>query len=167
MMEEGISTISFYKGEFKPAVEALRAQFALVVASNPWLAGRLVKAKDGICLYTRHPASPSAAEIDALFAATSSGVPAAFKLAPSSGYLKICTDMYASQKVIVGSGSAILAIVCCSEPAVGIQEEDERLCALAAWCIWLLGIFAWCSMHMTASLRQWGGALAAAVCRLL
>ena len=28
MMEEGITTISFYEGEFKPAVEALKGQFA-------------------------------------------------------------------------------------------------------------------------------------------
>jgi hypothetical protein len=65
MMEEGIASITFYKGEFQPAVEALRAQFALVVASNPWMAGRLVKGKEGTCL--RHLPSPSRTDIDALF----------------------------------------------------------------------------------------------------
>ena len=66
MMETGISTITFYKGDFKPAAAAVRAQLARVVASNAWLSGRLVKTKEGVRL--RHPASPSAADIDALFA---------------------------------------------------------------------------------------------------
>ncbi|KAJ1486488.1 hypothetical protein T484DRAFT_1943385 [Baffinella frigidus] len=106
MMEEGIATISFYKGEFKPAAEALRAQFALVVASNAWLAGHLVKTKAGVHL--RHPVSPSATEIDSLFTATSAEDTAAFKLTPTSPYTKICTDMYKSKVVIVGSGNSIL-----------------------------------------------------------
>lgn len=104
MMEEGIASITFYKGEFQPAVEALRAQFALAVASNPWMAGRLVKGKAGTCL--RHPPTPSPTDIDALFTATAAGDEAAFKLSPFSPYIKTCTDMYASKKVIVGSGRA-------------------------------------------------------------
>jgi len=123
MMEEGIATISFYKGDFKRSAEALRAQFALVVASNPWLAGRLVKAKGGVHL--RHPASPSASEIDALFTATSADDSAALKLSPSLGYTKICTDMYKSKTMMVGSGYSLLgknlplAILVLSESAPG------------------------------------------------
>ena len=108
MMESGITTISFYKGGFPAAAQALRAQFDLVVTSNPWLAGRLIKTKtkSGVCL--RHPAKPGAAEIDPLFAATSAEDAAAFKLAPAAPYIKICADMYASKaKVVVGSGSSI------------------------------------------------------------
>ncbi|KAJ1469565.1 hypothetical protein T484DRAFT_1982044, partial [Baffinella frigidus] len=105
MMDEGITTISFYKGELKPAAEALRAQFALVAASNAWLAGRLVKTKAGVRL--RHPASPSATDINSLFTATSAEDAAAFKLTPTSPYTKICTNMYKS-KMIVGSGKSIL-----------------------------------------------------------
>ena len=123
MMEEGITTISFYKGDFQATTEALRAQFAQVVASNPWLAGRLVKAKGGASL--RHPSSPSAAEIDALFTVTAAADTAAFKLAPTAPYTKICTDMYASKKVIVGSGFSLIgkdkpvAILTLAESAPG------------------------------------------------
>lgn len=107
MMEEGIATISFFKGDFAPAKEALRSQLALVVASNPWLCGRLVKTKAGVRL--RHPAEPSATEIDSLFTATSADeASSAFKLTPSSPYAKICTDMYSSKKVIVGNGYALV-----------------------------------------------------------
>jgi len=106
MMETGISTISFYTGDFKAAVAALRAQFELVVASNPWLAGRLVRAKAGVRLRVP-PSPPGKADIDPLFTATSAEDTAAFKLAPSAPYIKICSDMYQSKKVIVGSGSSI------------------------------------------------------------
>lgn len=106
MRETGITTVSFYKGDFKAAVEAVRAQLALVVASNAWLAGRLVKTKAGVRL--RHPASPSATHIDALFTATSADDAAAFKLSPTAAYVKICADMYASNKVIVQSGGGLV-----------------------------------------------------------
>ena len=66
MMEEGIATISFYKGDAKQATTALRRQLELVVAANPWLTGVLVKAKSG-GVALRHSSSPAAAEIDAVF----------------------------------------------------------------------------------------------------
>ena len=105
--EEGIATITFYKGvvDFKATSEALRAQLALVVEANPWLAGRLVKSPAKTwCL--RHPIKPSPVDIDLLFVATAGEDKAAFKLKPSTSYMKICTDMYASKKVIVGNGGA-------------------------------------------------------------
>lgn len=123
MWEEGISTITFYKGNFKQAVESLRDQFSRVVISNPWLAGRLVKTKSGVRL--SHPKKPSASEIDFLFTATSSAEDDAFKLTPTSSYTKICTEMYKSKKVIVGNGKSILgknravAILTLSEYAPG------------------------------------------------
>jgi hypothetical protein len=107
MMEEGITTITFYKGPFRPASEALRAQFVRVVTANPWLAGRLVKTKAGTRL--RHPnRDASSAEIDSLFTVTSIEDAGAFKLDPTSPYTKICTDMYKSKKVVVQSGYATL-----------------------------------------------------------
>jgi hypothetical protein len=118
-MAEGIATISFYKGaksNFKAECESLRAQFHLVVAANPWLAGRLVKAPKK-CVRLRHSVSPSVREIDSLFITTKDSTvggekdttTAAFKISPSSSYTKICTEMYkAKKKLIVGSGSAIL-----------------------------------------------------------
>ncbi|KAK3274236.1 hypothetical protein CYMTET_17568 [Cymbomonas tetramitiformis] len=107
MMEEGIATISFYnKGDFAPAVEALSDQFSLVIASNPWLAGNLIKAKGGAFL--RHPTSPFATQINALFTATSVKDPAAFKQSPTTPYTTICADMCNSKTVIVGSRYVIL-----------------------------------------------------------
>eukprot|EP00518_Triparma_eleuthera_P005951 CAMPEP_0182482392 /NCGR_PEP_ID=MMETSP1319-20130603/39194_1 /TAXON_ID=172717 /ORGANISM="Bolidomonas pacifica, Strain RCC208" /LENGTH=56 /DNA_ID=CAMNT_0024684105 /DNA_START=46 /DNA_END=212 /DNA_ORIENTATION=+ len=35
MWEEGIATISFYKGDFQKACDTLRAQLTTVVAANP------------------------------------------------------------------------------------------------------------------------------------
>jgi hypothetical protein len=107
MMEEGITTISFYNGNFHDASTALRAQFALVVAKNRWLAGRLVKAKSGVVL--RQPANPSAQEIDAIFTATSADATGTgFKLIPTSPYTQICTEIYTSKKVTVESGSSLV-----------------------------------------------------------
>ncbi len=103
MMEEGITTISFYEGEFKPAVEALKGQFAKVVAANPWLAGRLAYNKDG-AMVLQHPMTPSGSEVESLFNATAAEEVGAFKLSPSSPYQKICRDMYASKKVVVPNG---------------------------------------------------------------
>ena len=123
MMEMGITTISFYKGDFTAAVEAVRAQFALVVASNVWLAGRLVKTKGGIRL--RHPTSPSATDINALITSTSAADEGAFKLSPTAAYCTTCTDMYASKKVIVKNGGGLvgknepLIILTLSESAAG------------------------------------------------
>eukprot|EP00961_Rhodomonas_salina_P185281 2501761-Rhodomonas_salina.1 len=109
MMEEGITTLTFYKGDFAAASAALRAQFVLVVAANPWLAGRLVKTKGGVRL--RHPVDlgGDSGEIDALFtAASADDNSSAFRFAPASPYAKICIDMYASKQVIVGSGSSLV-----------------------------------------------------------
>jgi hypothetical protein len=67
----------------------------------------LVKAKAGVRL--RHPATPSENDIDLLFTASSHADDnSTFKLTPTTPYLSICTAMYATKKVIVGSGYAIL-----------------------------------------------------------
>ena len=108
MMQEGIATLTFYKGDFAAAAAALRAQLARVVAANPWLAGRLVKTKAGVRL--RHPVVPTAADVDILFHSSASGdASSAFTLTPAAPYGQICTEMYKAKTVIVGSGSAILA----------------------------------------------------------
>lgn len=107
MQEEGIATLTFYRGDFAAAATALRAQLALVVASNPWLAGRLVKTKEGVRL--SHPATPvDSAEVDALFTASAADSPAALKISPTTPYLTTCAAMYKSKTVIVGSGYALL-----------------------------------------------------------
>ncbi|GMH60257.1 hypothetical protein TL16_g03011 [Triparma laevis f. inornata] len=106
MMEAGITTITFYSSSggstFEAANAAIRAQLDKVVGANPWLAGRLVKGKTGTAL--SYPKSPTAAQTDQLFQVI--GSDDALKLSPSSSYSKICTDMYASNKVVVGSGFA-------------------------------------------------------------
>lgn len=106
MWEEGIATITFYKGDFTRQCEALRSQFDKVVAFNPWLAGRLVKTKEGSRL--RHPSAPSASDIDALFKTASADDAAALKLKHTSPYTETCKQMYKSKKVIVGNGGATL-----------------------------------------------------------
>ena len=113
MYETGITTISFFKGDFKPAADALRTQFASVVDANPWLAGRLVEVRGGTCggsggTGLRHPAAPSAADVDAMFTATAAADAAAFKLTPSEPYPEICRKMYRSNKVIVADGSTLV-----------------------------------------------------------
>ena len=55
MMEEGIASITFFKGSYQPASEALLAQLSAVVALNPWLAGRLVKANGKLSSDTQFP----------------------------------------------------------------------------------------------------------------
>ena len=106
LYEEGIATISFYKGPFKPTVEAIRAQLALVVASNPWVAGRLVTTGAGMRL--KHPSSPSAADVDALFTATSAEDSSGFKIKANASYVDMCTEMYNSGKVIIGGGNTLV-----------------------------------------------------------
>ena len=111
MWETGITTITFYTGDFSAAASALRAQFDLVVASNPWLVGRLAKGKAGIRLL--HPAEPGAAHIEPLFRATSAAETDAFKLSADAPYTTLCKEMYAyknksdaKDRVVVGSGKA-------------------------------------------------------------
>ena len=101
MMEDGISTLTFYKGDYGAASTALRQQFGLVVAANPWLSGHLVRADKGVAL--RHPASPSEAEVDALFD-TNTG----FQPSPTAPYLETCTAMFKDKEAVVASGNALL-----------------------------------------------------------
>ena len=106
MYEEGIATISFYKGDFQKASDALRAQLAAVVAANPWLVGRLVKSKAGVVM--RHPVKPSDQHVGSIFVSTSAKAEGAFKLKPSAPYVEICSEMFKSKKVIVGNGGSLL-----------------------------------------------------------
>ncbi|UII31928.1 hypothetical protein LVD17_26935 [Fulvivirga ulvae] len=43
--ENGITTITFYKGDKGPATDFVRARLKEIVKVNPWLAGRLIKNK--------------------------------------------------------------------------------------------------------------------------
>ena len=107
MMEEGITTVTFYTGNFKSSSEAVRAQFAQVVAANPWLAGRLVKEKGGVLV--RLPVNTDEGVIESLFTATAADdASAGFKHTPRTAYVDICTEMYKSKVVVVGSGYSLL-----------------------------------------------------------
>eukprot|EP00586_Coscinodiscus_wailesii_P020264 CAMPEP_0172498320 /NCGR_PEP_ID=MMETSP1066-20121228/112157_1 /TAXON_ID=671091 /ORGANISM="Coscinodiscus wailesii, Strain CCMP2513" /LENGTH=425 /DNA_ID=CAMNT_0013271551 /DNA_START=86 /DNA_END=1363 /DNA_ORIENTATION=+ len=109
MMEEGITSITFFKGNFQPASDALLAQFLRVVSSNPWLAGRLVKTKQGIRL--RHPINPVASgDYDSLVSVVPpSSSPDTPTLTPNTPYVDMCNAMYKSKKqIIVPSGNASL-----------------------------------------------------------
>ena len=111
MQELGVTTTTFFKGDFAGAASALRDRLALVVAANPWLAGRIVKGEKAGSLVLRHSTSPSSAEIDDLFQATAStdADPKAFKFSPSMPYLKMCTGMYkAKPPVAIGTGYSLV-----------------------------------------------------------
>lgn len=101
MMEEGIATISFFQGDFNKASDALRSQFALVISSNPWLAGKLEKTKEGKIQLR----SGSVDDISNLFIATDD---VGFEISPRIPYVTMCTNMYKSGSLVVGNGYAIL-----------------------------------------------------------
>ena len=105
MMEDGITTLSFYKGDFNAATKALRAQFGAVVAANPWLAGNLVKeaGASGHGIRLRHPESPQGVDVDRQFL----DMPA-FKPSPTTPYLETCTELFKTREAVVASGSALL-----------------------------------------------------------
>jgi len=129
MLEKGIATITFYKGDFKEAAKAIRAQFALVIAANPWLCGRLVTASDGgVCL--RYPVKPSDADLESLFTAssvedTATTTTTTFKLSPNLPFSQITSELYACKNTIVQRGGDSLdkditvALLTLSESAVG------------------------------------------------
>ena len=104
MMEEGIASITFFKGSYQSASAALLAQLSAVVAFNPWLAGRLVKAKGKVVL--QHPASPTPAQISALYKAT--GADDTLKLSHSSTYTSTCAALYKAGNVMVGTGYSLV-----------------------------------------------------------
>jgi len=111
MMESGISTITFYKGDFAKASAALRVQFGLVVQANPWLTGKLVTDKRAGGTFLRHPTSCNDDHINEIFSSISinDAVSTDFTLpTQEQGYDAICTEMYKANKVIVESGYAII-----------------------------------------------------------
>merc|ERR1719321_1391111 len=65
MEGEGITTVTFAKGDIQALAGWLKTKLKAVVEKNPWLAGRMVKKEKE--LYIRHPKEPSDADIDALF----------------------------------------------------------------------------------------------------
>lgn len=69
MWEEGITSVTFFRGECNAVKDAVRTQFADVVRANPWLAGRLVKTQNGTQLrYTSDVVnSDNSQHVDSLF----------------------------------------------------------------------------------------------------
>lgn len=65
MEAEGITTVTFAKGDIQALAASLKTKLKAVVEKNPWLAGRMVKIEKE--LYIRHPKEPSDVDIDALF----------------------------------------------------------------------------------------------------
>ncbi|MBL6449562.1 hypothetical protein JMN32_24835 [Fulvivirga sp. 29W222] len=53
--ENGITTITFYKGDRGPATDFIRARLREIVKVNPWLAGRLIKNKKHKNLQLAYP----------------------------------------------------------------------------------------------------------------
>ena len=112
LYEFGVATVTFYKGDFAAASTALRAQFSSVVTANPWLAGRLVNAKESGGVTLRHPAVVAAdsSYIDELFTSANASEAAAkgFVLAPTKPYAEMMTELYAGKKFIVDSGTSLV-----------------------------------------------------------
>jgi len=96
--EEGITTVTFFKGDFTAAASALKVQFAAVVAANPWLAGRLVKTKEGVVL--RHPTVPTDSDIGAIFTSDQSSKP----VSTEEKYVDTCAKLFKEKKFVVGMG---------------------------------------------------------------
>ena len=106
MMESGISTLSFYKGDstgFQKATTSLREQFVKVVGANPWLAGRLVTNKDKGCVNLSYPAEPSNDDIDTLFSISDEK-----KYTSSMPYVDTCNALYKEDKFMVADGYSLL-----------------------------------------------------------
>jgi len=110
MQEEGIATITFYKGDVISAGVQLRKQLELVGNSNPWVFGRLRKVGGGTKL--QYGGSPTPSEIDQVFKIIRKDDTNTLKTKPSpeEPYIKICNDMYASKSVIVSNGYALLGV---------------------------------------------------------
>ena len=100
LYEYGVATVTFYEGDFQTARDAIRAQFGAVCAANPWLVGRLVKAKESGGVTLRHPTEVTAdsAFVDALFTAASAdetaglGIPS---LSMTKPYTEMMSELYA------------------------------------------------------------------------
>ena len=113
LYEFGVASVTFYKGDFAAASSTLRAQFGAICAANPWLSGRLVKAKGSGGVTLRHPAAvtPDSAHVDALFSSIPStdlaaeGIPS---LAPNKPYAKMMTELYQTKKLIVENGLSLV-----------------------------------------------------------
>jgi hypothetical protein len=108
-METGITTITFYKGDFNSSSNAIRTQFEKVIASNQWLSGRLVTGSNNITVL-RHPINPTSKDFDELFNSINYDTidSSVFKLTPNLSYETICTEMYKSNIVIVQSGYEVV-----------------------------------------------------------
>lgn len=64
---EGITTVTFFKGvSAAEAAGAMRARLRLVLAANPWIAGRVVRVKGEPRLQVRFPKGEAAASDDQL-----------------------------------------------------------------------------------------------------
>ena len=107
MAELGISTITFYKGDFKTASGELRTQIDLVVAENPWIVGRLVRNKEGIVL--RHPVHSDDLKegINDLFNELPQDSKV-FNINPNTPYTKLCRDLYTCGDLIVPDGYTLM-----------------------------------------------------------
>lgn len=95
MQELGITTISFYKGDSKRALDIIKAQLSKVVESNPWLCAHL----DGKDM--KFPAVPTSGDLDNICISQKS------PLTSKGSYVTICTEIY-KHKLNVPDGYTLL-----------------------------------------------------------
>ncbi|MBC9915289.1 hypothetical protein [Chitinophaga varians] len=96
--ENGITTITFYKGDSVAATTALRARLKEIAQANPWLAGRVVKNRQHKNLQLAYPIDPLSEEmIGRIFFDN----PADVKISSDMGYEELFT---AARSAIVQKG---------------------------------------------------------------
>ena len=105
LWEEGITTATFFKGDFASASTSLRSQFSKTLAVNPWLAGRLVVCSIKKKVVLRHPSNPTESDIDKLF---NSAPPPTSPVSADKPYTELCTSMFKEKKYVVTRGDRLI-----------------------------------------------------------
>lgn len=100
--ENGITTITFYRGDRARAAAALRARLKEICHVNPWLAGRLVKNKAHKNLQLAYPAGPLT---DELISRIFFDSPPQIKIGSEMGYENLFN---AARSAIVDKGAKLV-----------------------------------------------------------
>ena len=130
LMEPGITTATFYRGDCAAAKPRLLAQLQAVVAANPWLCGHLAKGAQGTTVL-RHPRAPSLADVNAVFSETMGHV-----RTRGASFVETCGALFKTGGA-VPSGNE-----CVGKPAQKLSQlsvaecpgEDGTFCVVFSLC---------------------------------
>jgi hypothetical protein len=87
--EPGITTVTFFQGNWQQVMGHIQERFIEIVHANPWLAGRLVKIKRSNKLQLVHPQVPPPEMTARLFIAN----PSQFKINSKMSYPSLCDTL--------------------------------------------------------------------------